>query len=847
MKSFRNKLILLATLIATTAVAHQDDTDVSRLTLVHPDLGHEGGSALHTKIRNLYTRVGDNVATRYQEYTAVANSTVTTLTHGLGVPFADIVVVLYSGVAPSKTRIVDPVAAGWTIAAGGTPTTQVAVTAPSSGGPHSFAVEVYEGLGSVAVQDADSVNITGGTLANFVLDNYMDVNEEASPSTPASGKIRVYGKTDKKVYKKDSTGLETELGGSSGSGEINVIGNPNESTNWLSTGAGVTVATTTTSTDLPLGGVVTTAIKITPVSGTTDYAYYCWTQPASLKNRKLKLSQEQRPLSGYASGDLKLDVYSYATASCGGAATRVNLSTDTASVTGIPNATGRFTTTFDADSSDFYGIRYTRVAGTTALNITSVIVGPGIQPQGVAGEYLGPFATVSGHSTNVQAQGGNYWRNSDRMIVSGSIEFSGVNTEGILAPVLPTGFTVDTAKLFSGYSAGAAGDFIVLGGWSFRDDSSPNDTYDGQVVWDVSAGGFRLQKPGGTASVVDTASNTPVTIGDDDAFQWRFEVPISNWSGSGSVNLAQNDVEYAYNTDVTDAANTSAFGYGPAGTPFPGSTFTAARNKTVRFQTPISSSDVISMEIQPLGAGTDGWVPLVGSGTAASTNVQGLVLQNATYYGAGIHSVSSSTDVIVRLGQYAFASGATYAAAGTNWDGTSDNYRWRLKKSKGGIAVGFGKADAVSSGLLPSNTIGKNLTTAPVFDGTVPGDSLITAAMLAAGGVVQYASDGSGTCWRYEVGLQICTGTATGNLTVNTATGSLFRSADTTWTYALAFSATPVFLGTATRSAAADNQPAYIGAQSSPGTSSASYNVVSTASNSGQGWNRRFFAIGLWK
>lgn len=156
-------------------------------------------------------------------------------------------------------------------------------------------------------------------------------------------------------------------------------------------------------------------------------------------------------------------------------------------------------------------------------------------------------------------------------------------------------------------------------------------------------------------------------------------------------------------------------------------------------------------------------------------------------------------------------------------------------------------ATASEPGVLTSNVTGKDLTTAPVYDGNVPGDDLITGAMLAAGGIVQYDSDANGTCWRYEVGLQICTGTATGNLSVNNATGPLWRSADTTWTYALAFSATPIFLGTATRSAAADNQPAYIGAQSSPGTSSASYNVVSTATNTGQGWNRRFFAIGLWK
>lgn len=44
----------------------------------------------------------------------------------------------------------------------------------------------------------------------------FDFPEVAAPATPDTGYIRVYGKSDGKMYKKDDAGVETELGGGSG-------------------------------------------------------------------------------------------------------------------------------------------------------------------------------------------------------------------------------------------------------------------------------------------------------------------------------------------------------------------------------------------------------------------------------------------------------------------------------------------------------------------------------------------------------------------------------------------------------------------------------------------------------
>lgn len=48
--------------------------------------------------------------------------------------------------------------------------------------------------------------------------DYMDVAEVAAPSTPASGKVRLYAKSDGNLYQKDDAGTETVLAGGGGGG-----------------------------------------------------------------------------------------------------------------------------------------------------------------------------------------------------------------------------------------------------------------------------------------------------------------------------------------------------------------------------------------------------------------------------------------------------------------------------------------------------------------------------------------------------------------------------------------------------------------------------------------------------
>ena len=61
----------------------------------------------------------------------------------------------------------------------------------------------------------DSNNLSG--VAKISTSDHLEVTEIAAPSTPATGKVAVYAKTDGKLYIKDDTGTETDLtsGGSS--------------------------------------------------------------------------------------------------------------------------------------------------------------------------------------------------------------------------------------------------------------------------------------------------------------------------------------------------------------------------------------------------------------------------------------------------------------------------------------------------------------------------------------------------------------------------------------------------------------------------------------------------------
>lgn len=135
--------------------------------------------------------------------------------------------------------------------------------------------------------------------------------------------------------------------------------------------------------------------------------------------------------------------------------------------------------------------------------------------------------------------------------------------------------------------------------------------------------------------------------------------------------------EYAYNTSITDADDTTSFANGLIGTTVVGP-LTTGRNKRVRFKTSAQVTDQFTIEIQ-LGGSTAPW-SVIGNGDANSAiapiQQQGGSSGTQTYgLGFNLGNVVNGTDIDVYFGHYRFSNGGTYATAGAAWATSVGNWR----------------------------------------------------------------------------------------------------------------------------------------------------------------------------
>lgn len=126
-----------------------------------------------------------------------------------------------SNTAPTSGYVLTWNGSAWAPAAstgGGASTlddlTDVVVTTPASG--HLLYHNGTNWLNGTA-GSAGVLPLTGGTLTGALsgtsvsLSSYEELSEIAAPATPSAGKVRLYAKTDGKLYIKDDTGTETDL------------------------------------------------------------------------------------------------------------------------------------------------------------------------------------------------------------------------------------------------------------------------------------------------------------------------------------------------------------------------------------------------------------------------------------------------------------------------------------------------------------------------------------------------------------------------------------------------------------------------------------------------------------
>lgn len=464
----------------------------------------------------------------------------------------------------------------------------------------------------------------------------------------------------------------------SGSGEVNAVLNPSAASDLTGYSVTGTATVTRLTSGSPLDPATTTALRFGS-GAAADYVYYNFTLPAALVSKKLKIEWHQlAPTSGQWKVEMRTQ-----------AGVEYALSTDSSGDSLIPAAAGKFTTYFDADTTTTLQLRFVRVTGSGNLDVTNIIVGPGIQPQGaVVGPPIAYTPTFSAGWGSVTSIAFRYTRIGEYMRIEG--KFSSGTVAGTAGTIsLPSGHTIGTTL---------TGNVVWGSGWrEVSTGSSPKrwvlHAANGATVLSVSLDDYTI------AISPTQARNANDVSGNTETHNISVLIPIAEWAGSGTVNLAQNDVEYASNSDTSDGNNTSAFAYGSSGSVVPTIVSTAgslSRDKTVRFQTPILPTDEITLEIQELGTGA--WIPIDSQQSYSSFDFQG-----ATAYGIAFEYVNSTDIKVMFFRGGRIASNATYAQAGASYPRNGTD-RWRVKKSSGGQAVGFGMATSTQSGLVSTTT-----------------------------------------------------------------------------------------------------------------------------------------------
>ena len=465
------------------------------------------------------------------------------------------------------------------------------------------------------------------------------------------------------------------------SGAINTTG-------WA--GSGTATVTRVTS-GLPRETTVGAGLSLA-AGAVNDYVQSCWTIDTSDLNTKLSWSWSQAPAS-YAAGDFVAQVYSFEGDNCTSTEVQLNVSPVASGQDySIANYTGAQAVTFDTTDATYYGIRYTRKAGTSTLVVSNVIVGPGtIVPIPAIGNWQSYTPTGSWANTTYT---GKYRRVGSQMEVYARATLTGTPTATILTFSIPSGFTIDTSVLLGTVANNA----VLLGSATGRQGS----------------GGFRLAVNYSSTTTVSityqsttaaaasgVTSTVPVSWVSADWIEAAFTVPIAEWAGAPNY-AGQNDVEYAFNTSgltTANASDTTSFGYGPAGAAIGSiaSTTNGATEMRVRFLTPIQATDSILLQAASIN-NVNAWT------TVGTTTLPGRYqAQGSARYGMGTQ-VINTTDVDVLFGNNgARSTNASYAGNGDAWSNYS-TFRWRLVKARAGAAVGFGVAgDDTNVGLTTKN------------------------------------------------------------------------------------------------------------------------------------------------
>lgn len=410
----------------------------------------------------------------------------------------------------------------------------------------------------------------------------------------------------------------------------------------------------------------------TPLRGSSDFVLthsgnrqgegvsYDFTLDNADTNKTISIGFDVSSSSNYESDDNGIYIYDV-----------TNAALITPSAVNVSKASYNFQATFVATDSTNYRL-CVHVASTnnTAYTVQydNFFVGPAKSVLGVAQQDWTAYTPTSSWVSNTTVTG-LYSRNGQQLNASVKAATTGAPTTASLTFTLPSGLSIDSAAMTdTSASAGLLGDCNIS--------DSGSISYRG-FVYIQSSTVVKIRYITTTNNeVADVTQAAPITFGNNDFVDCKFSVPIAEWASS-SVYLSQATPEYGYNTDTSASNDTTSFGYGPVGALIPNRSVGTAVSKDVQFQTPISSTDSIILEIND--GTSNAWQPFGESQRNHDT-------QSTNEYGASWSYVSTK---VIRVTFYqggSQATDATYGNNGTAWSTLfSAGYRWRVKKIPGTI------------------------------------------------------------------------------------------------------------------------------------------------------------------
>jgi hypothetical protein len=378
------------------------------------------------------------------------------------------------------------------------------------------------------------------SLSNKTFSDAVQIAELATPSTPSSGFMKVYPKSDGKLYTLNDDGTETAVG--SGAGGINYISaNPDAesgTTGWATyadaagttpvDGTGGSPTTTwTRTTSTPLRGTASFLMTKDAANRQGEGASYAFTIASADKAKVLTISFEYEVSANFVSasdstnGDLVVYIYDVTNAV-------VIQPAGYKLVGGTTGGPWKFAGSFQAASNSTSYRLILHIAGTTAtawtVKVDTVSVGPTVEIMGAPVTDWLAFTPTGSWSSNTTYTG--FWRRvGDMMNIQVKVATSGAPTSANLTVNLPTGYTIDTAKL----TDTAAGISDVYGTCAIRDGGT--DNYKGLVRYN-STSSVAIYKDDGDDSCSPVTQATPFTWGNTDYLTFFCQVPIAGWAST---------------------------------------------------------------------------------------------------------------------------------------------------------------------------------------------------------------------------------------------------------------------------------------------------------------------------